>query len=285
MTSPAVRPTDAPAPPPPSLELAVGDERWPLTARPLAIGRGMEADLLITDVEVSRLHAWVVPAAAGPLLVDQSRHGTWVNGHRIEAPVVLAEGDEVRIGETALRVSRAGPNRRSHSLRAMGRLRRWVLRYGPPEAVATVTAVGATLAVREATGSLVAGAYAGSIAEGVVFYGIMFLRESLHAAHAAGRRGQGFGQADLLPVARGLMVEFGLAELLDALFVRPLCLGLGVRYVGGGLGALLGKLASDVAFYGPVFFIYEWRLKRGERPAAADPRRRTTARTRILDPD
>ncbi|MBK8005861.1 MAG: FHA domain-containing protein [Gemmatimonadetes bacterium] len=285
MTSPAIRLTDAPEPSIPALELMVGEERWPLTARPLAIGRGMEADLLLTDVEVSRLHAWVVPAAAGPLLVDQSRHGTWVNGHRVTDPIILADGDEVRIGATALRVRRASPNRRSHSLRAMGRLRRWLRRYGPPEAVATVTAVGATLAVREATGSLVAGAYAGSLAEGVVFYGIMFLRESLQAAHAAGRRGQGFGQRDLLPVARGLMVEFGFAELLDALFVRPLCLGLGVRYVGGSLGALLGKLASDLAFYGPVFVIYEWRLKRSERPAAADPRRRTTARTRILDPD
>lgn len=283
MTTPAVRLTEEPKPPAPPLELVVGDERWPLSARPLAIGRGMEADLLLTDVEVSRLHAWVVPAATGALLVDQSRHGTWVNGRRIADPVLLADGDEVRIGETTLRVGRASPSRRSHSLRAMGRLRRWVRRYGPPEAVATITAVGATLAVREATGSLVAGAYAGSIAEGVVFYGIMFLRESLQAAHAAGRRGQDFGNADLLPVARGLMVEFGLAELLDALLLRPLCLGLGVRYVGGGLGALLGKLASDVAFYGPVFFFYEWRLKRGERPAAADPRRRTTARTRILD--
>lgn len=262
-----------------TLELVRGPKRWPIGARPLALGRAPESDIVIPGDSVSRLHAWIVPTAHGALLVDQSRSGTRVNGDRIHAPCPLTPGDEITIGEVAYRVGPASQVARTAT--APGgfgaRLRRWVIRYGPSEVLGTVAAVGAAVSIHGITGSAVVAAYAGAVAENIVFYGIIFLRESIREAHLAGARGRAFGSADLVPVARNLVLEFGVAETLDTLFVRPLFMGLGLGMVGGNLGALAGKLMADVVFYGPVLAAYEWRLATNQARDASDRRRRTTA--------
>jgi hypothetical protein len=84
-------------------------------------------------------------------------------------------------------------------------------------------------------------------------------------------------------VLRNIALEFGAAEALDALLFRPLALGLGLRFVGGVMGALAGKLAADALFYGPVLRFFHWRLAPGT-PSGPTPNleraRRTTTNTR-----
>ena len=66
------------------------------------IGRGTEADVRLADQAVSRKHAEVRIANGATLLSDlQSTNGTTVNGARVST-VALADGDQVRIGETVL---------------------------------------------------------------------------------------------------------------------------------------------------------------------------------------
>lgn len=262
-----------------TLELVRGPKRWPIGARPLALGRAPESDIVIPGDSVSRLHAWIVPTAHGALLVDQSRSGTWVNGDRIQAPWPLTPGDEVTIGEVGYRIGAASPlaHRGVPPGGPGNRLRRWLTRYGPSEVLGTVAAVGTAVSIHGITGSALVAAYAAAVAENIVFYGIIFLRESIREAHLAGVRGRAFGSADLLPVARTLVLEFGVAETLDTLVVRPLFMGLGLGMIGGNLGALAGKLLADLVFYGPVLAAYEWRLARNQARDASDRRRRTTA--------
>jgi hypothetical protein len=271
-----------------SLYLLHGPRSWPLGVRPLTIGREPECDVTIPGEQVSRKHAYVVPTPTGPLLIDGSRLGTTVNGERMHAPWVLAEGDEIRIGVSVLRVALMGdpetpPLPDTGAAPAWHKLRSWVGRYGASELLGTVAAVGAASAVKEMTGSTIAAAYAGTMAENVMFYGVMFLRETIRGAHDAGSRGRIYGNADLFRVMHSMLLEFGAAEALDSLLLRPLFMGLGIRFLGRNLGALLGKLAADLAFYGPVLTIYEWRLARGEAARQQDRRRRTTA-TRLPRP-
>jgi hypothetical protein len=238
---------------------------------------------------VSRHHAYVVPTPTGPLLIDRSRLGTTVNGERMRAPWVLADGDEIGIGVSVLRVALKGvadaPAPPATGVAAIWhRLQSWVGRYGASELLGTIAAVGAASAVKEMTGSTVAAAYAGTMAENTMFYGVMFLRETIRGAHEAGARGRTYGNADLFRVLHGLLLEFGAAEALDSLLLRPLLMGLGIQFLGPNLGALLGKLAADLAFYGPVLAIYEWRLARGEAARQQDRRRRTTA-TQLQRPE
>jgi pSer/pThr/pTyr-binding forkhead associated (FHA) protein len=66
------------------------------------IGRGTDADLRLTDQSVSRRHAEFRVANGATMLNDlQSTNGTTVNGAAVTT-VALADGDEIRLGETTL---------------------------------------------------------------------------------------------------------------------------------------------------------------------------------------
>jgi hypothetical protein len=66
------------------------------------IGRGIGADLQLTDPGVSRRHAEIRLAGAGPMLNDlQSTNGTKLNGTPVTT-AALVDGDEVRLGDAVL---------------------------------------------------------------------------------------------------------------------------------------------------------------------------------------
>jgi len=259
--------------------LRAGESLAALGDRPLSIGRLPECDLALPGDDVSRLHAYLLPTPAGPMLVDRSQLGTRVNGEYMGAPWLLADGDSVQIGGHAIQVSRmATPRTSGRAVGGASRLRRWVVRYGPSEVLGTMVTVGAATGVQALTGSTVAAAFAGTLSEVVVYYGVMILRETIREAYEAGKRGTPYGTAQVVSVIRTVVLEFGIAEALDSGMIRPFCLGMGLRVIGGQLGALVGKLAADLVFYGPVLATYEWRLARsqGGRDEEQLRRRRTT---------
>ncbi len=61
---------------------------------------------------------------------------------------------------------------------------------------------------------------------------------------------------------RGLLLEFGPAELLDTGLVRPMTMALGTTLLGWGPGIVAGKLLADVVFYLPVIWVYERRRRK-----------------------
>ena len=70
----------------------------------VAIGR-QDADLVVEDPEVSRRHA-VLRRSGGSVVVEDldSTNGTFVNGERIQGPIKLGPGDQVRVGRTTLEI-------------------------------------------------------------------------------------------------------------------------------------------------------------------------------------
>ncbi len=259
--------------------LSAGDAQAALGDRPLSIGRLPECDLHLPGAEVSRHHAYLLPTPSGPMLVDRSQFGTLVNGQRLHAPSLLGDGDVVQIGGHVIGLTQVPRSRASLSVTGVSRLRRWMVRYGPSELLGTIVTVSVATAAHSLTGSAVAAGFAGTLSEVVVYYGIMILRETIREAYEAGKRGVPYGSAQVISVMRGLLLEFGVAEALDSGLVRPFCLSVGLRLVGGQWGALLGKLTADVVFYGPVLAAYEWRLARstGRQQMVHEERlRRTT---------
>ena len=82
-----------------------GAQRAFTVDRELVIGRE-NADVTIDDPELSRRHTAVRPADGGGIEIRDlgSTNGTFVNGKRIEAEVVLRISGTMRIGTTEMAV-------------------------------------------------------------------------------------------------------------------------------------------------------------------------------------
>jgi hypothetical protein len=135
----------------------------------------------------------------------------------------------------------------------------WLERYGVAEVAGLCTAFIGAFAARVLTGSEIVAAYGAALGENVGYYGVIIGRELSHDrrdARAASRR---YGLAGAARTARNLVFEFGLAEVLDSGLLRPLAMGLGVRFFGRAAGIVVGKLAADLIFYVPVICAYEVR--------------------------
>jgi FHA domain len=250
--------------------------------------------------DVSRGHAYLLRTPQGFLLVDSSLHGTYINGERVQAQRLLADGDVVQIGSRSFRFDLRSmasvdqvhdpaqppetsqhPRTRPRDATATGKVSlalalagesswksragTWIRRYGPSELIAIAVAFAGAWLMKAATGSTIAAAYGGSIGESLGFYGYLVTREMIREAYFAGARRAQFGPREILETWRGLFLEFGPAELLDTGLIRPLAMGVCTRLLGWGPGILLGKLMADVAFYVPVIWIYERRKRREAR--------------------
>ena len=84
----------------PALVLVQGNEQRNivLNRTPFSVGRKVDKDLVIADPRVSRDHAQIILEAEGFFLVDQgSKHGTFVNGERIQRQK-LERNDRLEFG-------------------------------------------------------------------------------------------------------------------------------------------------------------------------------------------
>jgi hypothetical protein len=89
----------------------------PLPTHGLEIGRDANADLQIESERVSRRHARVHGEGGRHLLSDLgSANGTFVNGHRVQQPVILNHGDEIDLAGEITFVYQVGSARRVHWL-------------------------------------------------------------------------------------------------------------------------------------------------------------------------
>jgi len=70
---------------------------------PLILGRSPDADVVLDDQFASDFHARLAFQGGEVRLHDLgSTNGTFVNGERLAAPLTLARGDRVQIGQTVL---------------------------------------------------------------------------------------------------------------------------------------------------------------------------------------
>jgi pSer/pThr/pTyr-binding forkhead associated (FHA) protein len=262
---------------------------------PLTIGRGPSSDIAVHSEDVSRGHAYLLRTPQGFLLVDSSLHGTYVNGERVQAQRLLVDGDVVQVGDRSFRfdLRRVEPSLTGQALapetsqhprtvprdaRATGkvglalalaeqsswkaRMGTWIKRYGPSELAAIALAFGGSWLMRKTTGSAIAAAYGGAIGESLGFYGSLVIREMITEAYFAGARRAPYGAPEMMRTWRGLLLEFGPAELLDTGLLRPLAMGACTTLLGWGPGILVGKLVADLAFYLPVIWVYERRRRK-----------------------
>ena len=128
----------------------------------------------------------------------------------------------------------------------------WVRRYLPCEIASSVAELGSAAVVYLTTGSWAAAAVVATVFASIGYYATAYInavRWSM-AEH-------GFGMANLLAL-RSIAVEFGPAEVIDSLAIRPAALYLGPVLIGNPVaGLVIGKVVADVGFYGCAILSYE----------------------------
>ena len=79
----------------------------PLGGGPITIGRSSESNVVIRDDYTSTNHARLDLRADGWLLTDlESTNGTFVNGQKVSAPLIVAERTPITIGTTTFELRR-----------------------------------------------------------------------------------------------------------------------------------------------------------------------------------
>lgn len=137
--------------------------------------------------------------------------------------------------------------------------REWARRYLPCEIAGTTAEFAAAAAVYLNTGSLAAAAVAATVAASIGYYAMAFVAAMRwsHQSQAHRRPVKRVAAATLLAL-RSVTVEFGPAEVLDGVVVRPLAFYLAPILCGNVVvGWILAKLVSDVAFYLCAIVSYE----------------------------
>jgi len=150
-----------------------------------------------------------------------------------------------------------------HDVQSGGRTRRklreWIRRYLPCEIAGTVGELGGAAVAYLATGSLAAAAIAATIGASVGYYAAAYIsavrwsyRDLDH------RRWLSRVLVSNLLALRSVAVEFGPAELIDSVAVRPVAFYVGPQIFDNTIaGWIFGKLVSDLAFYLCAISSYE----------------------------
>ena len=144
------------------------------------------------------------------------------------------------------------------------KLREWARRYLPAEALSVLaTLVGAATAWHLAPGREVAAALAGTWAGNVAYFGWLLGQDVVQTRRQLRAAGQPYTRRTLGRNLRALVVEFGPAEVLDSLLIRPTLMVWLPRWLGSrSTGILVAKLLADVTFYVPAIISYELSKKR-----------------------
>jgi hypothetical protein len=138
------------------------------------------------------------------------------------------------------------------------KIKGWLKRYLPAEIVGTVTAVGAATITHALYKNPIFMAYAGSLGETIGFYSTVFIQSILteNKKHKIEKRKLLF--FDLYKIITNIVLEFGLAGIIDGLLLRPFFLYLfPILLKNSTVGILIGKIVGDFTFYILVILIYE----------------------------
>jgi hypothetical protein len=139
------------------------------------------------------------------------------------------------------------------------KLREWVRRYLPCEIAGTVGELGGAAVAYLATGSLAAAAITATIGASVGYYAAAYI-SALRWSYRGhdDRRWPSRVLVSSLLALRSVAVEFGPAELIDSVAVRPVAFYVGPLIFNHTIaGWIFGKLVSDLAFYLLAISSYE----------------------------
>ena len=138
----------------------------------------------------------------------------------------------------------------------------WGQRYLLAEIIGTLCAIIIPTVVSLFSKNILIIALAGTWGENMGYYGVMIIREISQTIKKYKELHKQYGYLAFVKNIRNIFLEFGVAETIDSLFVRPTTMYLSINiFQNIQLGILMGKIMADVIFYIPTIISYELRKK------------------------
>ncbi|MBO0358850.1 hypothetical protein J0X19_12910 [Hymenobacter sp. BT186] len=143
------------------------------------------------------------------------------------------------------------------------KIREWLRRYLPAELLSVVATLAGAWVGLQSTHSPLSAALAGTWAGNVAYFGWLLAQDVQLARRQCRAQHQPYTRRTFGRNVRALVVEFGLAEVLDSFLIRPALLYYLPRWLGNFTGGVLAaKFLADVTFYIPAIVSYELSKKR-----------------------
>lgn len=138
------------------------------------------------------------------------------------------------------------------------KIKEWVRRYLPAEVISVAATILSALLCFYLTGSRLTTALVGTWIGNIGYFGYIILFDVYTTRRQLRQQGRTYTRRTLLANLKALAVEFGIAELLDSLLIRPALMYYMPIWLGSmALGTLVAKIAADVTFYIPAIIGYE----------------------------
>jgi len=138
----------------------------------------------------------------------------------------------------------------------------WVKRYLFADVLSTILSLATAWGIFENSGDRVLAAFVGSAVASLVFYFTIAFSDVKKSIKLHRIDNERYKIKSFLLDFRNLIIEFGPAELLDVLAVRPFFMYLIPKLTGDFLlGTFIGKMIADVIFFIPAIVMYELRKK------------------------
>lgn len=135
-------------------------------------------------------------------------------------------------------------------------------RYLPAEIVGTLTAVSAASITHIFSDNHIFIAYIATLGEAIGFFSTIFIQHFLTFSKKRKTENKQFSLLDISKIISHILLEFGPAEIIDGLVLRPFFMYLFPLLIKSfTLGILLGKIAGDITFYLLVILSYEMKKK------------------------
>ena len=150
----------------------------------------------------------------------------------------------------------------SESIGLKQKMREWIKRYLLPEILSFITTLIAAIVAYKLTRNQITTALSATWGGNITYFGYIFIRDVTHTRKKYQIIKIPYTGKDLLKNIRALVLEFGIAEIVDSFFIRPALMYYFPIWTGNlSLGIFLAKIAADITFYIPAIIGYELSKK------------------------
>jgi len=138
----------------------------------------------------------------------------------------------------------------------------WLKRYSVAEIVSTILTLATAWIIMKNTDDRVLAAFVGSAVASISFYGFIAIGDIRKSIALHRKDDRKYNTKSFLIDFRNLIIEFGPAEILDVIAVRPFFMYLIPTLTGEFLiSTFIGKTIADIFFFILAIVMYELRKK------------------------